>query len=230
MAKLSDLELKNDILDTPDQLDNLPEQFGTFQPPPQPGSFRVRFPQPGPLSEAFEVMDTKRGQRIYVNLRDDAALFIEQSPGGRYDKETMSTRISNAERKRGKSEDSLASDLDYLLQVTKYPGPRPKFGDNRAAADAFLATAGKSFGIDWEYQYSCNENKPIRVDDPQNGTLVLDGKDGRPEQKGCGKRYYQTNVDKIPNDKTGTMEYPQEITCECGAVLRAFGQIARFRE
>ncbi len=230
MAKLSDLQLKNDVLDTPDSLDQLPEQFGSFAPPPQPGGYRVRMPQPGPLSESFEKMDTKRGERIFVSLRDDAALYIEQSPGGRYDQQTMSTRISNAERKRGKAEDSLASDLDYLLQVTKFPGKRPKFGDNAAAAEAFIACAAKSFGIDWEYQYSCNDTKAIRVEDPNNGVLVLDGQEGRADQKGCGKRYYQGDVDRVPNEKNGTMEFPNEITCECGAILRAFGQIARFRE
>jgi hypothetical protein len=230
MAKLNELQLKNEIINEgPDDLAGLPEQIGgQFPDPPQPGPFRVRFSQPGPISESWDVFDTERGQRIVAKLQDSAALTIIQSPAGRYNGETLDTRISNAERKRGKGPE-LASDMDYVLQVTKFPGKKPKFGDNRGYAEAFLHAAGKEIGIDWEYSWYCNPKKPVRIDDPNNGIQVMDGEEGRQKLLGCGTRYYMKDVPKEPNEK-GEMIYPIRIQCQCGALVRAFGQIARFRE
>lgn len=207
---------------------DLPDQIGgSFPDPPQPGPYRFQLPQPAAIAECWETMDTERGQRIVAVLRDNAALLIVQSPAGRYNGEPVSTRISNAERRRGKDETKLASDMDYVLAVTKFAGKKPS--TNLEYAQALLAQAGKQFGADWEFQWFCNANKPIRVEDPGNGIQVLDGQEGRPLQQGCGERYYQKQVNKEPNEQ-GNMEYPVRIVCNCGAQLRAFGQIARFRE
>jgi hypothetical protein len=101
---------------------------------------------------------------------------------------------------------------------------------NMEYINALILMGGKEFGADLEFQWSCNPERPIRVDDAVNGTQVLDGKDGRQEQKGCGSRYYQNDVPKQPNEQTGAMEYPVRVQCsKCGANLRAFAQIARFR-
>ncbi len=63
-----------------------------------------------------------------------------------------------------------------------------------------------------------------------NGILLMDGQEGRQEQKGCDTRYYQKDVDKVPNADGTAMVFPTIITCQCGARLRAYGQIARFRD
>lgn len=225
MARLNELNLAQDQI--PGGFDDLPEQMGAFADPPQPGAYRVRMPQPGPLAEGWDVIDTKRGQRIVAIHRDDNALLIVQSPGGTHNGEPLDTRISNAERQRGKDETKLASDMDYALIAMKYPGQKPQ--NNRQYAEAYQACAGKEFGIDWAFSWYCSDKKPIRVEDPVNGTVVMDGQDGRQEQKGCGNRYYQKDVQKIPSADGTTMEYPVRITCDCGAQLRAYGQIDRFR-
>lgn len=231
MAKLSDLKIENENLGGAGTFEDLPEQLGGFKDPPQPGPYRVRFPSAGVLGEAWGKLEKteKRGERIVAILQNDAAFTIVQSPGGTLNGDVLETRISNAERKRGKGE-QLASDMDYALLVTEYKGPKPAFGDNAGYAQAFLSVAGKEIGIDWELSWFCNPNKPARMDDGNNGVVVCDGKDGRPDQKGCGERYYLKDVQKSPDEK-GNMVYPTEMECgACKAVLRAYGQIARFRK
>lgn len=238
MAKLNELDLGQDPIAGEDDLGNLPEQFGgQFPDPPQPGSYRVQFPPAAALMDAWDTQDKKVdgnvvGKRIVCKHQGDAALTIVQSPGNRMNGEPFETRISNNERPRGKKDDPTtksASDMDYVLAVTKYPGKKPK--TNQEYAQAYSQhVPGKTMGVDIEFQWSCNPEKPIRIDDPNNGLLVLDGQDNRQLQKGCGNRYYQKDIDKVFNEKTQAQEYPVRITCQCGAQLRAFAQIARFRE
>ncbi len=231
MAKLSELTLKADeATASAEDWADLPEQMGAFADPPQPGTYRIRFPSAGAIGESWDVFDVEKpqpGQRIVAKLQGDAAMLILHSATGKYNNEPLETRISNAERKRGKDDSKLASDMDYALIATKYQGKKPAFGANREYAQAFLSVANKECKIDWEFSYFCNPKKPARIDDPENGLIVCDGQDGRPDQKGCGTRYYQKDVQKVPNE-AGEMEQPVRITCQCGAQIRAFGQIARF--
>lgn len=232
MSKLSELTLKEDVAtQAAGDWADLPEQLGAFADPPQPGTYRVRFPSAGAIGESWDVFDVEKpqpGQRIVAKLQGDAALLIVQSPGGKYNGEPLETRISNAERKRGKDADRLASDMDYALQATKFAGKKPAFGANRVYADAFLSVANKEVKVDWEFTYYCNPKRPARMIDENNGVIVCDGAEGRPDQKGCGARYYQKDVPKQPND-AGEMMQPVVIECgACQAQIRAFGQIARF--
>lgn len=229
MSKLSELQLKEDQQIAGGDWADLPEQLGSFADPPQPGHYRVRFPSAGAIGESWDVIDVTKpapGQRIVSKLQGDAALVIVHAANQKYINEPLETRISNAERKRGKDETKLASDMDYALIATKYTGPRPQ--GNRAYAEAFLTVANKEIKVDWEYSWYCNPNKPARINDGQNGVVVCDGQEGRPDQKGCGTRYYQKDIDKQPDEKTGEMVYPVTIQCQCGASVRAFGQISRF--
>ncbi len=227
MSKLSELTLKEDPIAGGDWAD-LPEQLGAFADPPQPGTYRIRFPSAGAIGESWDVFDVEKprpGQRIVSKLQGDAAILIVHSASGKYNGEPLETRISNAERKRGKDETKLASDMDYALIATKFTGAKPQ--SNKQYAEAFLTVANKECKIDWEFSYFCNPKKPARIEDGNNGVVVCDGQDGRPDQKGCGTRYYQKDIQKVPNE-AGEMEQPVRITCTCGAQIRAFGQIARF--
>lgn len=235
MAKLTDLGLKNEKLDTgADSFADLPEQIGgAFPDPPQPGAFRFRMPSAEALANCFadKPIDTERGQRIAAQLRGDAALTIIQSPAGKYNGETFETRISNAERKRGKGE-GMASDMDYLLAAC---GAEKKPKTNAEYGQALISLAGREFGGDVEWQWFCNEKKPIRVE--QDGEFkTLDGSDGGDVQNGCGARYYQKDVPKDADPVTGERHFPIRIECGgkdgngCGASLRAYAQIARFRK
>ena len=226
MAKLSELTLKADTI--PGDFDTLPEQLGVFTDPPQPGSYRFKMPSQGALEECWgDPFDNKEGQqRIAALHRDGAELTITQSPNGRYNGDLFDTRVTNAERKRGKGEEK-ASDMDYILLACKHPGRKPQ--NNKEYALAYQGLGSKEFGGDIEWSWFCNENKPIRVADEQNGSIVCDGLEGRPDAKGCGTRYYQKVVDRQPNEK-GELEFPRIIQCTCGAQLRAYAQIARFRE
>ena len=234
MGSLKDLDLKPDVTGVTEDWTDLPEQMGTFADPPQPGRYRIAFPSAGAIANCWDVIEVTKpepGQRVTMILQGEAACAIRQSLLGRYNGEPLETRISNAERKRGKDDTKLASDLDYALVATKYPGKKPARGANREYIAAAQHLANREVNIDWEFSWYCNDKKFIRVNDPANGIQVLDGQDGKPEQKGCGKRYYMKDVQKIPSEKyPGEMEFPVRITCECDAELRAYGQIGRFSE
>lgn len=216
MAKsLSELDLKDEKL--PEQsFDDLPE-FTGFQDPPQPGPYRFKLP--GDLSHAWDKVESSRGERIALILDRDAPLLITQSAGGRYNGETFTTRLSNVERKRGKDGPEV-SDLDYLLKATLGPEgkttKRPT--SNKAYLEMVKQQAGKEFGADITYSFSCNVNRNIRVSDEAGKLVEVEG------QKGCGKKIYQRDVQKEEG------EYPTLIQCpQCGAVLRAFANLENFR-
>lgn len=228
MAKLTELNLGKDPIAGEDNLGNLPEQFGGFTPPPQPGAYRFQLPSAAAMADCWDTVNSTDGQRIVAKFRDGAELLIVQSPGGQKNGETFATSVSNVARARGKKDDPKtikASDMDYLLQALGETA-RPK--TNQAYAQALLKHAGKAFGADIEWQWSCNPQKPIRARDENNGIIVMDGQNGQNEQLGCGTRFYQNNVDK-QQDETGAMTYPLNIACTCGAELRAFAQLARFK-
>lgn len=212
---LQDLGLKDEVLPA-QSFDDLPE-FGGFTPPPQPGPYR--FQLPGNLTKAWEVFDwTKNGnatQRVRLLLDKDAPLQIVQSPGGKANNDAFQTRLSNQERKRGKEGSVEASDLDYLLKAL---GEKDKPKSNKAYVETTNKYAGKEFGADLSYSFVCNSNRDIRIQNAEGKFEDVVG------QNGCGKKYYQKDLQK---DDTGN--YPHEIACECGAVLRVFANLENLR-
>lgn len=231
MPKLADLGLTSDAVDGVDTFDALPEQRA-FTPPPAPGTYQFELPSSAKLADAFDIIaaNDKRGQRINLVLDQDAALKILKSPNNERNGEPFQTRISNVERKRDKAGAVIASDMDYLLQATGYSGPRPKV--NKAYGDAVIKQGGKAFEAEIEWSWNCGEHRAARfaeVDAATNQVSYVERDDpGQPDgkQHGCGARYYQKDVAK---GEDGT--YPLHITCStCGADVRAFANLTRFRQ
>jgi hypothetical protein len=207
--------LKDEKLPTAGQaLADLPD-FGSFEPPPQPGPFRFKLPMD--LASVYDVFDaTGLGQRVRVIFDREHPLLITQSLGGKYNGHPFQTRLSNQERNRGKKGSGVvASDWDYLLRAL---GVKDKPTSNRGYIEALKAQAGKEFGADLRYSWRCGEDRDIRVKDAAGATQVVEG------HKGCGESYYQEDVPKGADGVT-----PYEITCQCGALLRAFANMDNLR-
>lgn len=240
MAGIKDLKLGKDVI-AEGTFDSLPEQIGSRKRALQPGPYRFKFPVKAAISESFDTFETtingKPAIRVVAILRDAAALTIIQAPTKQQDRvgETFGTRISNAERKRGKGDDApTASDMDYVLAVVSEKGAaRPS--TNRAYLEAFEAKCPeKEFGADVEWNWRCQADKPARVPDPDNDgkTMELDGLEGREARKGCGTKFYQKDVQKV--DAEGNVdaagEYPRTIECQCGSILFANENLQNFRK
>ena len=83
-----------------------------------------------------------------------------------------------------------------------------------AAARRF---AKKEFGSDVEFSWVCNPKKNIYADDGNGSFAEV------PTQQGCGTKYYQKDVSKVDG------KFPVRIGCQCGANVRAFANLQRFR-
>ena len=219
---LQDLGLREEQLPTAAQaLDDLPD-FGGFRLPPQPGPFRFKLP--ADLAKQWELIDAgEKGQRVRLLLDKDAPLAIVQSLGGRYNSEPFETRLTNYERNRGQN--VVASDLHYLLRAF---GEKAAPATNQAWIRTVCTHAGKEFGADLSYNYSCNPERKKRV-------ATGDGQVVETEEKGCGWRYYSGEGSMNAAKKIGYVgrqpngEYPTEVQCQCGAVLRAFANLDNLR-
>lgn len=213
---LQDLGLQQEQLPTAGEgLADLPE-FGRFSPPPQPGAFRFKLP--GDLSTIWDVFDTpdkKPPQRVRAVFDREHPLLIIQSPGNKYNGEPFETRISNSERARGKDKSIVASDMDYLLRALKVT---QKPATNADYVRAVQQCANREFGADLRYSWKCSQDRNIRVRDAQGAIQEVEN------QKGCGTAYYQEDVPKAAD---GTVPY--EITCQCGALIRAFANLDNLR-
>jgi hypothetical protein len=210
---LEDLGLKEEALPTAGQdLGGLPE-FGSFTPPPQPGPFRFKLPMD--LSAIYDVFDTDKGQRVKVIFDRDHPLLIMQSLGGAYNGQPFETRLTNNERARGRDKSIVASDFDYLLRAL---GEKDKPQSNRGYIETLKRHGGKEFGADLRYSWRCSTDRDIRARDQNGAVQPVEG------QKGCGNAFYQEDV---PKQADGTTPY--EITCQCGALLRAFANMDNLR-
>lgn len=219
---LNELDFKPDQLPTAGQsLDDLPT-FGSFAPPPQPGPFRFKLP--AVLDGCYELYDapTKTPpQRLRVLFDQDHPLLITQSLNQKYNGEPFQTRLSNEERGRGKDKSVVASDFDYLLRALK---ETVKPANNKAYAETLKKHAAGEFGADIRYSWKCSKDRNIRVATVDPATTQRTGVQEVENQKGCDSAYYQEDVPRHPD---GTVPY--ELTCQCGALLRAFANLDNFR-
>ena len=223
-----------------DDWGDVPEQLGQRRELLQPGPYVFELPPlavlKGAIDSKVEAEEGEEGQkakvtRIAVAFRDGAELKVIQSPRGERNGELVTARISNVRRPRGKKGDGdrpLVSDMDYLLQKLGEP-KRPQ--SNQAYEQALLRHAGQAFGADVTWNANCRKDRHIRVElvDEKGqavGTTILDGKDPNnpDEQLGCGKRYYQRDLEKDENGK-----YLERMTCECGAILYCNENLENFR-
>lgn len=239
MAGIKDLKLGKDVAINDGDWANLPEQIGSRKPPLYPGPYRFKFAKAAALSECFDTFETEingaKVTRVALLLRDDAAMTVIQAPQKYSDRvgETWGTRLSNAERKRGKGDDApMASDLDYVLKAIAPAEARPK--TNRQYAELFQKVAPeKEMGADVEWNWRCDAGKPVRVPDEANEgkTVALDGENGREKRMGCGSKYYQKDVEKVDKDGNAdpSGEYPRAIDCQCGSILFANENLQNFR-
>lgn len=223
---LNELVIKDEAAALPAlDYESMPE-FGSFAPPPQPGTYR--FETPGDLTKVFDVYEKDGKQYLRVIFDKDAPLTIVQAKNPALVGESFQTRLSNQTRPRGKDKIEI-SDLDLLLRAL---GVKQRPQGIRATIDVVKAQLKKQFTADINYSWVCAEDRDIRVDDGQGSVKVVEG------TKGCGKKYYQADktnkaeqkVDRqAPAEGQAQGEYPYEIVCACGNVLRAFANLDNIR-
>jgi hypothetical protein len=222
---LSELDLKDEQMPALNA-DDLPD-YGAWAPPPQPGPYRFRLPQD--LSKVFETYE-KTG-KTYLRAKfdkDNPLVIVRAATHPEYLNQTFTTQLSNERRKRG---DIEASDMDYLLKALMPKGAVLPTS-NRAFGEALSQFPGAEFDSDISYSWACSETRDIYVakkDDAGNATGDTEKLEGT---KGCGAKYYQKEKTKKPEQQIDKVngEYPYEIACRCGAIVRAFANLDNIRK
>ena len=112
---------------------------------------------------------------------------------------------------------------------------RPGDGANKAYADILRSLSGKEFTADLGYSWTCSASRVIyelakdAAGKPDPSQPPVKSPSG---QVGCGKQYYQADRTKKPEQQIARQangEYPYEISCTCGAVIRAFANLDNLR-
>ncbi len=247
--------LKKEELEIPYDA-GIPDELGPMREAIQPGSYRFQFPPSiddcwgDPLQVAVRdgdgkvILDPKGGQdpktgqpkivtkeRIQLIFEREGALTIIQSPRGEYDNEPFSWRLSNVERPRfaGQNLRVPVSDMTYLLRALA-PEARPKSNQDFVQLCLNVLPAAK-FGADAEWSAFCNPDRESLFAFPgEAGETVYEPAkvEGTEElAKGCGARLYMSRWPRNPKD---THRYAERAPCpKCGAILRPFANLARFR-
>ncbi len=222
--------------------EHVPEQRGEFKALLQPGDFLFRLPKNLDLAwaEPFEanVGDKGKFERIAVQFDPEHPLTVVGAPPALRAAnpgvigETVRVRVANAERNRARKGDPAAyvSDMYYLLfEGLGLDGKKPD--ENMEWIMALNAFAGKEFVAALTWSSFCSERNTRYIDDGQGGTT--EDPDGT---KGCGTRYYQS---QLPRGEDGL--FAERFTCggkkqvdggtvDCGASLRCFPNLERFRK
>ena len=209
---LQDLGLKPEAVGGAD-FGDMPEQIGSWTPPPQPGKYRLKLPSN--LGQVWDTTEVDGKTRVVAKFDDDFPMTIVQSPGDEHNGEAFKSSVSNVGRNRARKgqPEVLVSDMDYLLKAL---GETSKPKDNAGYITALQKYAGKDFSVDLTWSWFCNPKRNKRIDNGEGGQVEI-------EEPGCGKRYYQKVVAK------GDGKFPLYITCECGAIIRAFVQMGNFQ-
>jgi hypothetical protein len=214
VANINDLGLRNEELPLGDIAD-MPSGFGSNAPVPQPGIYRFRLPSEEAIMNCFEVTDSESGQILTAIFKDEAFLFNETL------KQYYSGRVNSRIRMIGKGEDKKpVSDFALLLKAVK---SLPEHNTLASMAQALTKAAGRTFIAEHQLTATCNPQRDIYQDGK-----VLTGK------KGCGARYGQEAYTPQNGKPVGAIPVVDgmvatRFTCECGAELRAWGQLRGFR-
>lgn len=235
MAKLQELGLGTEIIGEAVDMAALGEQRGEYRPLPQPGTYRFRFP--ARMDDIWEGFDHTKGnppgKRIRAVFDDHAPLTIIQSPGKVHDGEPFTTRLTNAERQRGKKGDPNApwvSDMDYIFRDVF--GVKTKPTQNAAYAQELQKHVSQEFTASLTWNWFCNPNKNIWTASGEVNPTTGQAQLMEVEQAGCGTSFYMKDVEKVPSnpeDPSSPPVYPERITCTCGANVRAFANLENFR-
>jgi hypothetical protein len=240
MAGIKDLKLGKDVFEAR-TAEALPEQIGSRKRALYPGPYRFKAPVAAKINECFDTFEVEIGgkkvTRVVAVHRDGAELTVIQAPAKYTERvgDAFSTRISNAERKRGKGDDApMASDMDYMLAVLQ-PKGTPLPTSNRGYLEAYAKVVPEAeFGADIEWNWRCDPKKAARVPDPDNDgkTMELNGEEGRENRAGCNTKYYQKDVQKVDAEGNADTagEFPRTIECQCGAILFANENLQNFRK
>lgn len=228
--KLNELPLTSD--GTADEIPaDLPE-IGTYTPALYPGDYEMRLP--ASLPECWEVFDLEMEdgsteQHISLRFDNDHPLVVI---GGPHDGETLSYQtFTDVARPRGKDK-VMVSDLAYLLR-DGLGDKTPIKGKTRSEVQKALIAlvnkgAGKIVSTTVQWTSSCRDDKPARFK-MEDGSI-------QPDETtfGCGARYYQDYRGSkegsfaLPKGEDGKFLENFECT-QCGAQLRCFAQIGKFR-
>ena len=241
MAKLDDLSFDPKAGPNVD-MENLPEEFADFGPPPYPGLYTFQLPYELDF-EPFKatVLGVKDQERVRVNF--DAAhplMVVAATPENAEEVGKMITmyRISNSEYEMTrKGEKVTHSEMAHLLKgAFKETGLKPGMS-NKAWAEALNRHAGETFGAKVEWEAYCNPDKRRWVVDAETGARSEDNADG------CSRRYAQSGYKK--GDGTEVLDIPKEVgvddagvstrelfawefSCVCGAALRVRPRVRQY--
>lgn len=204
--------------------DHLPEERGSFTPPPYPGDYTYQLPPK--MDGLFEVMagDAEHDQAIVLIFDDDNPLTIVQAQAGNEEflGQNVRVRVNSIPRGRGKEKIPVA-DTTYLARVLD-PQARPN--GPAELVPFFAKQGGKRFISALSWNTNCSDKRQITVmSSNEDGSLKFDkitAEDGSPTM-GCGARYYLSQWPK----ENG--RYTERLTCSCGATLSPFPQLERFR-
>jgi hypothetical protein len=245
MAKktASDLQLKQEEVEGPKSMEEVPDEFSASPPPPYPGAYRFRLPANlTALWDKFMTKirdtDTQEVERVTLIFDKEDPLTIIQAPPTEQQEvgTAFTTRLNNRERNRARKNETplFVADLLYLLRALGETAV-PKF--NIDYINLMNKYGGREFGADLEWTTNCNEENQIYIEevDQATGAITLvpgvDGATGQPV-KGCGARYYMNHW---PRDPQNGNRYRSRLICggkngvPCGASLRPFGQLRNFR-
>lgn len=220
MANLNDLNLVEEDAPEVDVAGELPQQFGSFIKPLQPGTYTFRLPVKEVLGSIFEPIDVLVGgviqRAIAADFKGEAALdALGHGP--------FEARITTKPRPRGKDK-ILVSDATYLLQALGHGEP---VKGHKGQAEALISHGGETFAGDVSWSSFCSVDKDIYVQTDE-GSKKQEG------TKGCGRNYanepYTTKDGRvtlgIPKSAEG---YADRFACHCGATLRAYANLSNFR-
>lgn len=229
MAKLNELAKQQSAVD----MANVPEQFGDFAPPPQPGRgylFQLpRFSESDDFEEDETVVDGVAKKRLLMQFKGEKSLTIVESPTGEGIGDPVRFRCSSEERSFGDEGKSAVSPMHYLMTALHEV---PSGWSSMQFAKAFIKHSGDKFRGDVTWSSYCNPDKVRYIWDEAQGKSVEDP-DGN---KGCGQRWAPQQrknkkgevTEAIPrNDETG--KYETRFTCFCDAMLQPFVEIRNFK-
>jgi hypothetical protein len=221
MPNINSLNLSDEELPQFD-IDSIPANFGARTNTPPPGIYRFKLPEHPAIENAFDVQESEDSQVLIAVFADEAMLTnITRSEPYRARISNRMREITTTDRETGEEKKVNISDFGMLLKALK---AEPKRMSNKYLAAALVACAGHEFVAQHTLTARCNDSRPIY----QNGAEVK-GKFG------CGKSYgteaYKTARYErfaIPDDPN-TGKPALRFACQCGAELRAWGQLQGFR-